>query len=101
MSYCVERIGKRRIGWDTLMVSGASDTTIPTETLWAAWSDLDHWPAWSPLHKSVTRDGTGALAVGASFNQQIGLGFPIGTTTEVVTISLLEPEDVPSRVGFR
>jgi hypothetical protein len=74
------------------VVSGAADTTLPTEKLWAIWSDLEHWPDWSPLHKSVTRDSESAtLAIGASFTQQIGLGFPIGTTTELVTISLLEP----------
>jgi hypothetical protein len=39
----------------------------------------------------VTRAGPGALAAGAAFDQQISLGFPIGTTTEHVTISELEP----------
>ena len=45
---------------------------------------------WSP-HQSVTRAGPGALAAGAAFDQQISLGFPIGTTTEHVTIAELEP----------
>lgn len=92
VAYCVARIGKRRAGWDTLVVSGASDTTLSPEKLWAVWSDLEHWPDWSPLHQSVTRDTAAAtLATGASFSQKLGLGFPIGTTTEIVTISLLEP----------
>ena len=31
------------------------------------------------------------LAAGASFDQQVSLGFPIGTTTEHATFDLLEP----------
>jgi hypothetical protein len=59
--------------------------------LWAVWSDLERWPAWSPLHRSVTRASPAPLAAGATFSQQLRLGFPAGTTTEQVTIGLLEP----------
>jgi len=37
------------------------------------------------------QDGHRGLAAGATFDQQISLGFPIGTTTQHVTIDLLEP----------
>lgn len=90
-AYCLQRVGRTRTSWDTLVVSGAADTALPAEDLWAVWTDLERWPLWSPLHQSVTRAGRGALAAGRAFDQQISLGFPIGTTTEHVTIAELEP----------
>lgn len=90
-AYCLERVGKTATGWDTLVVSGAADTALSAEDLWAIWSDLERWPLWSPLHQSVTRDSPAGLSAGATFDQRISLGFPVGTTTEHVTISLLEP----------
>jgi len=53
ITFCLKRIGKDTAGWDTLVVAGA-DTVTPPEDLWAAWSDLERWPLWSPLHRSVT-----------------------------------------------
>jgi hypothetical protein len=91
ITFCLKRIGKDTAGWDTLVVTGAADTATPPENLWAAWSDLEHWPSWSPLHPSVTGTPETGLSAGASFDQQISLGFPIGTTTEHATFDLLEP----------
>ena len=90
-AFCLQRIGRDSAGWNTLLVTGAADTPVPAESLWAAWTDLPRWPLWSPLHRSVTWAGTAGPAAGAVFDQQISLGFPIGTTTEHVTIDLLEP----------
>jgi uncharacterized membrane protein len=90
-AYCLERVGKRRAGWDTLLVSGAADTVLPAGDLWAVWADLEHWPLWSPLHQSVTKASPSALATGATFDQRLSLGFPVGTTTEHVTIAELQP----------
>jgi hypothetical protein len=91
ITFCLQRVGKDRAGLGTLVVAGEADTEVSGADLWATWTDLPRWPAWSPLHRSVTRTGTGGLAAGATFDQQIGLGFPIGTTTQHVTIDLLEP----------
>jgi len=91
IAYCLERIGKTAAGWDTLVVHGAADAAVPAKDLWTVWADLERWPAWSPLHRSVTRTGHGELAAGAAFDQQLSLGFPVGMTTEHVTIDLLEP----------
>ncbi len=63
-AFCLERVGRTRPGWDTLVVSGAADTTLPAGDLWAVWADLEHWPLWSPLHRSVTRTAPGGLAAG-------------------------------------
>jgi hypothetical protein len=91
IAFCLQRVGKDRAGLDTLVAAGEADTEVSGADLWATWTDLPRWPTWSPLHRSVTRTGTGGLAAGATFDQQISLGFPIGTTTQHVTIDLLEP----------
>jgi hypothetical protein len=90
-AFCLARVGKTEAGWDTLVVSGAAETALPAQVLWEVWADLERWPLWSPLHRSVTRTGVGGLAAGMTFDQQISLGFPAGTTTEHVTIAELEP----------
>lgn len=61
------------------------------ESDWAAWSDLERWPAWSPIHRSVTRVGDAPLTVGGRFDQELGLGFPVGVQRERVTFDELEP----------
>jgi polyketide cyclase/dehydrase/lipid transport protein len=90
-AYCLARIGKTRPGWDTLVVSGAASTTAGAPDLWAVWADLERWPRWSPLHRSVSWTGPARLAEGATFDQQLSLGFPVGTTTEHVTLAMVEP----------
>jgi hypothetical protein len=91
IAFCLQRVGKDRAGLDTLVAVGEADTEVSGADLWATWTDLPRWPAWSPLHRSVTRTGAGEFAASATFDQQISLGFPIGTTTQHVTIDLLEP----------
>lgn len=91
IAFCLQRVGKDRAGLDTLVIAGEADTEVSGADLWATWTDLPRWPEWSPLHRSVTTTGTEGLAAGATFDQQISLGFPIGTTTQHVTIDLLEP----------
>jgi polyketide cyclase/dehydrase/lipid transport protein len=91
LAYCLGRIGKSAAGWDTLVVRGSAEATEQAEDLWAVWADVERWPAWSPLHRRVTRKEAGALAAGATFRQEIQLGFPVGTTSETVTLTVLEP----------
>jgi hypothetical protein len=99
IAYCLQRISKSAAGWDTLVAAGAADTALPAGDLWAVWADLERWPAWSPVHRSVTRASPGALAAGVSFDQQISLGFPLGTSTQHVTLDLLEPARRASWAG--
>jgi hypothetical protein len=99
IAFCLNRVGQDRAGWDTLVVSGAADTAVAAEVVWAVWTDLERWPVWSPLHRSVTRTSTAELAAGATFDQQLSLGFPIGTTSQHVTIDLLEPAQRASWSG--
>jgi len=99
VAYCLQRIGSGAAGWDTIVVSGAADTTTSAEDLWAVWADLERWPLWSPLHRSAAWTSAARLTAGATFDQRISLGFPVGTTTEHVTISLLEPTRRASWAG--
>jgi hypothetical protein len=98
-AFCLERVGKAAAGWDSLVVTGAADTALSAGDLWAVWADLEDWPTWSPLHQSVTRASPARLAVGATFDQRISLGFPVGTTTEHVTIAELEPARLAAWAG--
>lgn len=91
VEFCLKRVGKSAVGWDTLVVHGSADAAQSAEALWSVWTDVAHWPAWSPLHVSVTRPETGELTVGSAFDQRMRLGFPVGTTTERVTLAVLEP----------
>ncbi len=91
LAFCLNRIGKSAVGWDTLVVRGSAEAAASAEDLWAAWADVERWPDWSPLHRTVTRGEPGGLVAGATFRQEIGLGFPVGTTSETVTLSVLEP----------
>jgi hypothetical protein len=99
VAYCLQRIGRCAEGWDTIVVSGAVDTVTSAEDLWAVWADLQHWPRWSPLHRSAAWTSADRLTAGATFDQRISLGFPLGTSTQHVTISLLEPARRASWAG--
>ena len=91
LAFCLERIGQSSAGWDTLVVRGSAETARSAEDLWAVWANLEGWPGWSPLHRAVTRQEAGELVAGATFRQELDLGFPAGTTSETVTLSVLEP----------
>jgi hypothetical protein len=45
------------------------------------WTDLERWPVWSPLYRSVTGASTAELPAGSAFDQQLSLGFLIGATS--------------------
>jgi hypothetical protein len=91
IAFCLERIGRDTAGWDTLVVTGTAGTPVPAEDLWAVWTNLEGWPRWSPLHRSAAWTSAAGPEAGASFDQQISLGFPLGTTTQHVTFDLVEP----------
>ncbi len=101
VAYCLQRIGRGAARWDTIVVSGAADTTTSAEDLWAVWADLERWPLWSPLHRSAAWTSAARLTAGATVDQRISLGFPVGTTTEHVTISLGGPPVEPPVPGRR
>ncbi|HTJ38458.1 MAG TPA: SRPBCC family protein [Dactylosporangium sp.] len=91
VAYCLRKIGRPRVDWKTLVVSGRGETRLAPERLWAVWRDLPHWPSWSPIHRSVAPVGGGELTVGGSFDQELDLGFPVGVQRERATFDELEP----------
>lgn len=97
IAFCLTRTGQDIAGRNTLIVSGTAGTPVPAEDLWAVWTDLGDWPLWSPLHRSAAWTSAAGPADGAAFDQRISLGFPIGTTTQHVTLDLVEPA---RRVGW-
>jgi uncharacterized protein YndB with AHSA1/START domain len=91
VSYCLERIGQRSPTWKTLIISAEKTSSLPAEQLWNAWTDLASWPDWSPIHTATSWTGPPSFAVGATFDQTLSLGFPIGKTVGHVRIDDVEP----------
>ena len=92
IGFCLERVGKRKPGWSTLVVSGSALADVSPDRLWAVLADLERWSEWSPLHRAAAWTDGNALTLGSRFEQQLDLGFPLGRTTEEVTLAFAEPE---------
>ncbi|MGB7620828.1 MAG: hypothetical protein WBN92_00605 [Terriglobia bacterium] len=85
----LEKVGLTTPGWDTLIVSAEKEAAIPAPVLWATWSRLEEWPAWSrPLHVSARWVTEAEWKTGAKFEQKLNLGFPVG---EVVSLEEIGP----------
>ena len=75
IAYCLTRVGQAAVDWRTLVVAGSGTCPASAAELWAVWCDLERWPAWSPIHRSVAVVDAMSLSVGGSFDQELGLGF--------------------------
>ncbi|WP_406232133.1 SRPBCC family protein [Nocardia sp. NBC_01009] len=91
IAYCVTRMGQAAVDWRTLVVAGSGTCPASAAELWAVWCDLERWPAWSPIHRSVAVVDASSLSVGGSFEQELGLGFPVGVQHERATFDEFEP----------
>lgn len=99
IDFCLERVGRRKPSWSTLVVSGSALADVSPDRLWAVLADLESWSQWSPLHRAAAwTDGNG-LTLGSRFEQQLDLGFPLGRTTAQVTLAFAEPERRAGWVG--
>jgi hypothetical protein len=90
VQFCLDRIGASRPGWSTLVVAGSVTTRATPEQVWAVWSDLATWPRWSPLHRATAWVSRPGFVKDAQFNQTLALGFPAGTSTQLVTLDDVE-----------
>jgi hypothetical protein len=97
IGFCVDRVGRRREGPSTLLLVGSGCTATSRERLWAALGDVESWPQWSPLHAATRWTDGASLTVGARFDQQLDLGFPLGSSTESVVLAIA---DRPARAGW-
>jgi hypothetical protein len=91
IAYCLTRAGQAAVDRRTLVVAGSGTSPASAAELWAVWCDLERWPAWSPIHRSVTVVDATSLSVGGSFDQELGLGFPVGVQRERATFDEFEP----------
>lgn len=92
VSYALERIGVERPTWQTLVVSAAQEIELPAAQLWNTWTRLESWPEWSrPLHEATRWTGQPGWVAGATFEQILQLGFPVGRSVNPVTVGAVDP----------
>ncbi len=81
IQYALHKIGVERPSWQTVLVSASKEVALPRQSLWDTWMKLEDWPHWSiPLHVSTRWIGEPGWRVGATFEQVLNLGFPLGQT---------------------
>ena len=87
VQYALQKIGVGRPSWQTVIVSASKEVELPRQALWATWTKLEEWPQWSlPLHVSTRWTGEPGWRVGATFEQVLNLGFPLGQTVSPETV---------------
>ena len=96
IQYALQKIGLEQPSWQTVVVSASEEVALPRQLLWEAWMRLEEWPQWSaPLHVSTRWIGGPGWSVGATFEQVLDLGFPLGQTVSPETVgALVDAESV-------
>ena len=87
IQYALQIIGVERPSWQTIVVSASKEVPLLRQSLWDTWMKLEDWPLWSvPLHLSTRWIGEPGWRVGATFEQVLNLGFPLGQTVSPETV---------------
>jgi len=87
IQYALQKIGVERPSWQTIVVSASKEAPLQRHSLWDTWMKLEDWPHWSvPLHQSTRWIGDPGWRVGATFEQVLNLGFPLGQTVSPETV---------------
>jgi len=96
IQYALQKIGLEQPSWQTVVVSASEEAGLPRQLLWETWMKLEQWPQWStPLHVSTRWTGEPGWRVGATFEQVLDLGFPLGQTVSPETVGeVVEAESV-------
>jgi hypothetical protein len=94
--YALQKIGLERPSWQTIVVSASKEVPLLRQSLWDTWMKLEDWPHWSiPLHRSTRWIGEPGWRVGATFEQVLNLGFPLGQTVSLETVGgIVDAESV-------
>jgi hypothetical protein len=94
IQYALEKIGVERPSWQTIVVSASKEVPLPRQSLWDNWVKLEDWPNWSvPLHLSTRWIGEPGWRVGATFEQVLDLGFPLGQTVSLETVGAIVDDE--------
>ena len=90
IQYALQKIGLEKPTWQTVMVSASQEVTVPAQVLWNVWMKLIEWPQWSiPLHAATRWIDEPSWQVGATFEQILNLGFPLGKTVSSETVGAI------------
>jgi len=88
----LQQMGIKRPNWQTLIASASKEVKLPRQVLWETWTKLEDWSHWSnPLHVATRWVGEPGWKVGAQFEQDLNLGFPLNTKTSVETVGEIVP----------
>jgi hypothetical protein len=98
VAIALAKIGIAQPTWKTLVIAAAQEANVPAPLLWEIWARLEDWPAWSaPLHQAARWTGTPGWTPGATFEQTLNLGFPLGQTTSTETVGAVGEPSGPGR----
>ncbi|HEX3054263.1 MAG TPA: SRPBCC family protein [Aggregatilineaceae bacterium] len=90
----LQQIGLEKATWKTVVVSASQEVDLPRAILWETWARLEAWPNWSkPLHLAARWSGPAGWVAGATFEQELNLGFPVGKMTSAETVGAVVPEE--------
>lgn len=85
-------MGIKRPNWKTFIISASQEVKLPRQVLWETWTKLEDWPKWSnPMHVATRWVRKSEWKVGAQFEQDLNLGFPLNTQTSVETVEAIVP----------
>jgi hypothetical protein len=88
----LKQMGITRPNWKTLIVSASQEVKIGRQVLWETWTKLEDWSNWSnPMHIATRWVGKPEWKVGAQFEVDLNLGFPLNTETSVETVGSIIP----------
>jgi len=88
----LHQIGLEQATWKTVVVAASQEVDLPRTLLWDTWANLEAWPNWSkPLHLAARWTGPAAWTAGATFEQELNLGFPVGKMTSAETVGSAVP----------
>lgn len=89
----LKQMGIKKQDWKTLIVSASKEVKLSRQVLWETWTKLEDWQKWSnPMHVASRWVGQPEWKVGAQFEQDLNLGFPLNTKTSVETVGEIVPE---------
>ena len=96
----LKKIDVDRSDWKTITMSSSRKVKIPKKKVWEVWSKIENWKYWPNASVKSTRWlSKPEWRIGSEFEQEVGLGFPLGT--EVLKESIFEYKEGESVGWYR